>query len=186
MIFSQNYKPSTCGFDFAKCGVVGGGRFIVVIRHSFVRDGTTARLSAGPVGQYCPTGPYSSSIPALFRLGFYCGSLVRCDWGAGGVHSQAVLGAALDALTAHHAGIRVDRPRSTLAIDRERARRTATRTHAAADTHIHVIDDMPAQALGCRELLLRIAHRYRLLDHRTQGRLGKCQHTHAAPTFPCS
>lgn len=56
---------------------------------------------------------------------------------------------------------------TALAIDRERARRAAARAHAAADAHVHVVDDMPAQALGCRQLLLRIAHRDRLLDHRT-------------------
>ena len=97
-----------------------------------------------------------------------------------------MLSARLDALAAYHARIRVNRPRSSLAIDRERARRAATRAHAAADAHIHVIDDMSAQALWCRQPLLRIAHRNRLLDHRAQGRLGKCQQTHAAPTFPCS
>mgnify|MGYP007039730284 CR=1 FL=1 len=170
------------GFVFGIFRMVGGSLSSPVIRHSFVRGGPTARLSAGPMGHFCPTGP----IPALLRLGFYRGSLVRRNWGAGGIHSQAVLRAAFDALAAHHAGIRVDRPRSTLAIDRERARRTATRTHAAANAHVHVVDDMPAQALGRRELLLRIAHRDRLLDHRAQGRLGKCQQTHAAPTFPCS
>ena len=173
--FLKNGRLSTCGFVFVFFRMVGGSPSSPVNRHSFVCGGPAARLSAGPVGHFCPTGPYSSSIPALFRFGFYCGSLVRCDWGAGGVHSQAVLGAALDALTAHHAGIRVDRPRSALAIDRERARRATPCAHAAADAHVHVIDDMPAQALGRRQLLLRIAHRNRPLDHRTQGRLGKCQ-----------
>ena len=162
--------------------MVGGSPSSPVIRHGFVSGGPTARSRAGPVGQFCPTGP----VFALFRLGFYRGSLIRRNRSTGGVHSQAVLGAALDALTAHHAGIRVDRPRSTLAIDCERARRTATRTHAAADARVHVVDDMPAQALGRRQFLLRIAHRDRLLDHGTQGRLGECQQTHAAPTFPCS
>ena len=66
------------------------------------------------------------------------------------------------------------------------ARRATPRAHAAADAHVHVVDDVPAQALGRRQLLLWIAHRDRLLDHRTQGRLGKCKQTHAAPTFPCS
>ena len=98
---------------------------------------------------------YTSPIPELLRLGFYRGSLVRRDWSAGGVHSQTVFRTAFDALTAHHTGIRVDRPRSALAIDRECARRAATRAHAAADARVHVVDDMPAQALGCRELLLR-------------------------------
>ena len=127
------------------------------------------------MGHFCPTGPYSSSIPALLRLSFYRGSLIRRNWSAGGIHSQAVLGTAFDALAAHHTGIRVDRPRSALAIDCERARRAATSAHAAANAHVHVVDDMPAQALGCREPFLRIAHRDRLLDHRAQGRLGKCQ-----------
>ena len=166
--------------------MVGDSQSSPVIRHSFVRGGLAARSRAGPMGHFCPAGPYSSSIPALLRLSFYRGSLVRRDWSAGGIHSQAVLGAAFDALAAHHAGIRVDRPRSAFAIDRKRARRATTRAHAAANAHVHVIDDMPAQALGRRELLLRIAHRYRLLDHRAQGRLGKCQQTPAAPTFPCS
>lgn len=174
-VFLNNRKPSTCGFDFAISGMVGGSLSSPVNRHSFVRDGTTARLSAGPVGHFCPTGPYPSSIPALLRLDFYRGGLIRRDWGAGGIHGQTMLGAALNALAAYHAGIWVNRPRSTLAIDRERARRAATRAHAAADTHVHVIDDMPTQAFGRRQLLLRITNRNRLLDHRTQGRLGKCQ-----------
>ena len=59
-----------------------------------------------------------------------------------------MFGAAFDALAAHHAGVRVNRPRSALAIDRERARRATPRAHAAANAHIHVIDDMPTQALG--------------------------------------
>ena len=147
-------------------------------------------FARGAGGAFLPRRPpfqrYTSPIPELLRFGFYRGSLVRCDWSTGGVHSQAVLGAALDALTAHHAGVRVDRPRSALAIDRERARRAATRAHATANAHVHVVDDVPAQALGRRQLLLRIAHRYRLFDHGTQGRLGKCQQTHAVPTFPCS
>ena len=63
----------------------------------------------------------------------------------------------------------------SLAIDRERTRRTTARAHSAANAHVHVVNDVPTQALGCRELLLRIANRDRLLDHRTQGRLGKCQ-----------
>ena len=155
--------------------MVGGSLSSPVNRHGFVRGGPAARSRARPVGQFCPTGPYSSSIPALLRLSFYRGSLVRRDWSAGGIHSQAVLGTALDALAAHHAGIRVDRPGAALAIDRERARWAATRTHAAANAHVHVADDMPAQALGRRKLLLRIANRDRPLDHRTQGRLGKCQ-----------
>ena len=80
----------------------------------------------------------------------------------------------------------IDRPGAALAIDRQRTRRAATRAHAATNAHVHIVDDMSAQALGCRELFLRIAHRYRLFDHGTQGRLGKCQQTHAVPTFPCS
>lgn len=162
--------------------MVGNVEFIVVNRHSFVRGGPTARSRAGPVGQFCPTGP----IPALFRLVFYRGSLVHRNRSTGGVHAQAVLGAALDALAAHHAGVRVNRPGAALAIDRERARRSTPRAHAAADAHVHVVDDVPTQALGRRQLLLWIAHRDRLPDHRTQGRLGKCKQTHAAPTFPCS
>ena len=184
--FFKNGRLSTCGFVFAIFCMVGGSLSSPVIRHSFACGGPTARLSAGPVGQFCPTGPYSSSIPALLRLSFYRGSLVRCDWGADGVHSQAVFGAAFDTLAAYHAGIRIDRPGTALAIDRKRARRAATRAHAAANAHVHVVNDVPAQALGRHEILLRIAHRDRLLDHRAQGRLGKCQQTHAAPTFPCS
>lgn len=54
------------GFDFAIFDMVGGSLSSPVNRHSFVRGGSTARSSAGPVGHFCPTGPYSSAIPAWF------------------------------------------------------------------------------------------------------------------------
>ena len=76
--FLKNGKQSTCGFVFGIFCMVGGSLSSPVIRHSFVRDGTTARLSAGPVGHFCPTGPYSSAIPAWFLLWESCPLRLGC------------------------------------------------------------------------------------------------------------
>ena len=61
--FLKNGRLSTCGFVFAIFCMVGGSLSSPVIRHSFVRGGPTARLSAGPAGHFCPAGPYSSDTP---------------------------------------------------------------------------------------------------------------------------
>ena len=77
-LFLKNGKQSTCGFVFGIFCMVGGSLSSPVIRHSFVRDGTTARSSAGPVGHFCPTGPYSSAIPAWFLLWESCPLRLGC------------------------------------------------------------------------------------------------------------
>lgn len=158
--------------------MVGDSQSSPVIRHSFVRGSPTARLSAGPVGHFCPTGPYSSAIPAPSQRYSGLVSTVGVLSAATGVRAVSMLRQCLGQLSMHS-------PHTTQAygsIDHvPPLRSTASapagqrRAHATADAHVHVVNDMPAQALGCRELLLRIAHRYRLLDHRAQGRLGKCQ-----------
>ena len=143
------------------------------------RGGPHTRSRAGPAGHFCPAGPYSSAIPAPFQRYSGLVSTVGVLSAATGVRAVSIVRQCLGQT-------RTQVPHCTQRIDRKCTRRATARAHAAADAHVHIVDDMPAQALGCRELLLRIAHRYRLLDHRTQGRLGKCQQTHAVPTFPCS
>lgn len=101
MTFSQNCKPSTCGFGFVKCSVVGGRRFIVVNRHSFVRGGPTARLSAGPAGHFCPAGPHSSAIPAPFQSYSGLVSTVGVLSAATGVRAVSIVRQCLGQLSMH-------------------------------------------------------------------------------------
>ena len=130
--FLKNGRLSTCGFVFAIICMVGGSLSSPVIRHSFVRSGTTARLSAGPVGHFAPPAP----IPALFRRYSGLVSTVGVLSAATGVRAVSIVRQCLGQLSMHS-------PHTTqaygsidhvppFAIDRERARRTATRTHAAA------------------------------------------------------
>ncbi len=76
-IFEKS-ELSTCGFIFVVFDMVGDSQFSPVIRHSFVSGSLTARLSAGPVGHFCPTGPYSSAIPAWFLPWESCPPRLEC------------------------------------------------------------------------------------------------------------
>lgn len=151
-LFLKNSKQSTCGFIFAFFCMVGGSLSSPVIRHSFVSGGPTARSRAGPGGAFLPRRPpfqrYTSPIPALLRLVSTVGVLVA----ATEVRAVSIVRQCLGQLSMHS-------PHTTqtygsidhvpaFAIDRECARRAATRAHAAADAHVHVVDDVPAQALG--------------------------------------
>ena len=181
--FLKNGKQSTCGFVFGIFCMVGGSLSSPVIRHSFVRDGTTARLSAGPVGHFCPTGPVFQRYSGLV-------STVGVLSAATGVRAVSIVRQCLGQLSMHS-------PHTTQAygsIDhvpplRSTASAPAGQRRAHMPQQMHTSMSLticPRKRSGAVELLLRIAHRDRLLDHGTQGRLGKCQQTHAAPTFPCS
>ena len=76
--FFEKQQAIYLRFCFAIFGMVEGSLSSPVNRHSFVSGSLTARLSAGPVGHFCPTGPYSSAIPAWFLLWESCPLRLGC------------------------------------------------------------------------------------------------------------